>query len=138
MAKYILALIEVEDNTAPESVVMNLSYPGTGVAKSRYAILDSEKECNGKAFKMVDDIIDNPIYAPMRTVMRDELDAFREDVDYVLTDEKPAPRIPDDDLIEIHSDFKEQIDGIDSYWDIYWDTLRDVLFKHGYEPDWEE
>ena len=22
--------------------------------------------------------------------------------------------------------------------DIYSDTLRDVLFKHGYEPEWED
>ena len=138
MAKYILALIEVEDNTAPESVVMNLSYPETGVAKSRYAILDSAKECHAKAFKMIDDIIDSPICAQLRTAMRDKLDTFREYVDSVLTDEKPAPRIPDDDLFEIYNEFQNRLDRDDTYWDIYWDTLRDVLFKHGYEPDWEE
>lgn len=138
MAKYVLALIKVEDNTAPESVVMNLSYPGTGVANATYAVLDSANESYADAFQMIDDIMAKPVFAQSKAAFRDKLEAFRQDVDNVLTDTKPAPRIPDDDLLEIYNAFQNEIDGIESYWDIYWDTLRDVLFNHGYEPDWEE
>lgn len=136
MAKYILALIEVESNTAPESVVMSLSHPGAGVTKSRYTILNSDSESNAGAFKMIDDIMGMPIFAQNKTALRNELDIFKGDVGYVLDDEKPASNFPEDDLLEIYNEFQDRLARDVSYQDIYWDTLRDVLFKRGYEPEW--
>ena len=137
MAKYILALIELGDDTL-ESKRVGQTYPGTATANARYAILDSANAGNKDAFKMIDDIMAMPIFAQSKAALRDKLDSFRCDVINVLTDEKPAPDIPEIDLLRIYEDFQNEIDGNESYWDIYWDTLRDVLFKHGYEPEWED
>lgn len=136
MAKYILALIELGDDTL-ESKRVGQTYPGTATANARYAILDSANAGNKDAFKMIDDIMAMPIFAQSKAALRDKLDSFRCDVINALTDEKPAPDIPEIDLLRIYEDFQNEIDGNESYWDIYWDTLRDVLFKHGYEPEWE-
>lgn len=137
MAKYILALIELGDDTL-ESKRVGQTYPGTATANARYAILDSANADNKDAFKVIDDIMAMPIFAQSKTALRDKLDSFRCDVINALTDEKPAPDIPDIDLLRIYEDFQNEIDGNENYWDIYWDTLRDVLFKHGYEPEWED
>lgn len=137
MAKYILALIELGDDTL-ESKRVGQTYPGTATANARYAILDSANAGNKDAFKMIDDIMAMPIFAQSKAALKDKLDSFRCDVINALTDEKPAPDIPEIDLLRIYEDFQNEIDGNESYWDIYWDTLRDVLFKHGYEPEWED
>lgn len=139
MAKYILALIKVEDDFALESKRVGQTYPGTAVANAKYAILDSANANNKNAFKMIDDIMEMPVFAQEKTAQRDRLDAFREDVGYVLDDEKPASRFPDDDdLLKIYEDFQDRLCDDESYCNIYSDTLRDVLFKHGYEPEWED
>lgn len=137
MAKYILALIELEDDYALESYRVGQTYPGTAAANAKYAILDSANANNKNAFKMIDDIMEMPVFAQEKTAQRDKLDSFRCDVINALTDEKPAPDIPEINLLRIYEDFQNEIDGNESYWGIYWDTLRDVLFKHGYEPEWE-
>ena len=87
---------------------------------------------------MIDDIMVMPVFAQEKTAQRDKLDSFRCDVINALTDEKPAPDIPEINLLRIYEDFQNEIDGNESYCGIYWDTLRDVLFKHGYEPEWED
>lgn len=139
MAKYILALIELEDDYALESYRVGQDYPGTAAANAKYAILDSANVNNKNAFKMIDDIMEMPVFAQEKTAQRDRLDAFREDVGYVLDDEKPASRFPDDDdLFVIYEDFQDRLCNDESYCNIYSDTLRDVLFKHGYEPEWED
>ena len=128
MAKYILALIELGDDTL-ESKRVGQTYPGTATANARYAILDSANAGNKDAFKMIDDIMAMPIFAQSKAALKDKLDSFRCDVINALTDEKPAPDIPEIDLLRIYEDFQNEIDGNESYWDIYWDTLRDVLFR---------
>lgn len=139
MAKYILALIELEDDYALESYRVGQDYPGTAAANAKYAILDSANANNKNAFKMIDDIMEMPVFAQEKTAYRDRLDAFREDVGYVLDDEKPASRFPDDDdLFVIYEDFQDRLCNDESYCNIYSDTLRDVLFKYGYEPEWED
>ena len=139
MAKYILALIELEDDYALESYRVGQTYPGTATANAKYAILDSANANNKNAFKMIDDIIEMPVFAQEKTAQRDRLDAFREDVGYVLDDEKPASKFPDDDdLFVIYEDFQDRLCNNESYCNIYSDTLRDVLFKHGYEPERED
>ena len=139
MAKYILALIELEDDYALESYRVGQTYPGTAAANAKYAILDSANANNKNAFKMIDDIMEMPVFAQEKTAQRDRLDAFREDVGYVLDDEKPASKFPDDDdLFVIYEDFQDRLCNNESYYNIYSDTLRDVLFKHGYEPEWED
>lgn len=139
MAKYILTLIELEDDYALESYRVGQAYPGTATANAKYAILDSANANNKNAFKMIDDIMEMPVFAQEKTAQRDRLDAFREDVGYVLEDEKPASKFPDDDdLFEIYEDFQSRLFDDTSYQDIRMDTLRDVLFKHGYEPEWED
>ena len=139
MAKYILALIELEDDYALESYRVGQTYPGTATANAKYAILDSANANNKNAFKMIDDIMEMPVFAQEKTAQRDRLDAFREDVGYVLDDEKPASKFPDDDdLFVIYEDFQDRLCNNESYCNIYSDTLRDVLFKHGYEPEWED
>lgn len=139
MAKYILALIELEDDYALESNRVGQTYPGTAAANAKYAILDSANANNKNAFKMIDDIMEMPVFAQEKTAQRDRLDAFREDVGYVLDDEKPASRFPDDDdLFVIYEDFQDRLCDDESYRDICSDILRDVLFKHGYEPEWED
>ena len=138
MAKYILALIELEDDYALESYRVGQTYPGTATVNARYAILDSANAGNKDAFKMIDDIMAMPIFAQEKTAQRDRLDAFREDVGCVLEDEKPASKFPDDDLFEIYKDFQSRLCDDTSYQDIRMDTLRDVLFKYGYEPEWED
>ena len=138
MAKYILALIELEDDYALESYRVGQTYPGTAAANEKYAILDSANANNKNAFKMIDNIMEMPVFAQEKTAQRDKLDSFRCDVINTLTDEKPAPDIPEINLLRIYEDFQNEIDGNESYWGIYWDTLRDVLFKHGYEPEWED
>lgn len=139
MAKYILALIELEDDYALESYRVGQTYPGTATANAKYAILDSANANNKNAFKMIDDIMEMPVFAQEKTVQRDRLDAFREYVGYFLDDEKPASKFPDDDdLFEIYEDFQSRLCDDTSYQDIRMDTLRDVLFEHGYEPEWED
>lgn len=51
MAKYILALIELEDDYALESYRVGQTYPGTAAANAKYAILDSANADNKDAFK---------------------------------------------------------------------------------------
>ena len=51
---------------------------------------------------------------------------------YILTSFKV-----EDDLLVICNHFCEEMDHSCERCS-YWDTLRDVLFKHGYEPEWEE
>lgn len=51
---------------------------------------------------------------------------------YILT-----PFKVENDLLVIYNHFCEEMNH-SCERDIYSDTLRDVLFKHGYEPEWED
>lgn len=51
---------------------------------------------------------------------------------YILT-----PFKVEDDLLVIYNHFFEEMDH-NCERGIYSDTLRDVLFKNGYEPEWED
>lgn len=66
-----------------------------------------------------------------------EWESFKDNVRSVLADENSVLEISEDDLLVIYNHFCEEIDHSCDR-DIYMDTLRDVLFKHGYEPKWED
>lgn len=137
MAKNIIALIEV-DETTDEGAVIDYMYLIKGIENVRFTTLDSDADSGKKCLTMVEKILDNPAFAQRATFEKEEFECFKEDVRNVLEDEKPAPEISDVELLDIFDDFRDQLNDCDRHWEPYWDTLRDVLFEHGYEPDWEE
>ena len=137
MAKYILTLFKVEDDYALQPVIAAKPYSATAIAYTRYAILDSTNESNKDTIALIDSIINCPGFASDTIISMGEWESFKDNVRSVLAGENPAPEISEDDLLVIYNHFCEEMDH-SCERDIYSDTLRDVLFKHGYKPEWEE
>lgn len=137
MAKYILTLIELKDNAMETAMVGEPCY-WTPTANTRYRVLDSAKESHTEAIGLTNSIITNPESIETLIISMGEWLSDKRDVRSVLADKNPAPEIPEDDFLLIDNHFRCELSSNADYQDIYWDTLRDVLFKHGYEPEWEE
>ena len=137
MAKYILALIELKDD-AMEAALAGEPHCWIAAANTKYAVLDSSIENHVDAIRMTDSLITSPESAETRIISLGQWLSDKQDARSVLTDKKSAPEISEDDFLLIDNAFRCKLSSNADYQNIYWDTLRDVLFKHGYEPEWED
>lgn len=63
-------------------------------------------------------------------------ECLKEDIDNLIEqDEDLAETIGgknfnDHDIAEISSDFRDRLGDYDTYWEIYWDCLKEVILEH--------